>query len=607
MQAERSKLDSKIQEALIESQSLKNSSSTHNKVRKSDVEEAKKLATKARQEADTANSDPRMTVIPQEIREAENKIADLKGQIEDDQRLVTELRKHEDEHREIQMLKRQVENDREVIVDGLKDENSTLYKYQIDQTLGEDNDDPDYIFRTMDDKANAVNSAFLLNKDKLDAAERKLNDAQKRLTEKRSLHSHNARQLVQLRNQHQALSQPNRGPATIETVIKESQRWDVAHNKTHSVGNNFTPQQIIDHFSQRIADCNEDGDSPESIRRLMKKLKSLAMINKADGTQDLMCPCCERTLNADEAKTFKEAMKKLADRDTSPIIEMDQKNAKERKDEVEVLTKWKSEVQASIGDYLELKRVNNEIAALEDPVATAEAELKTLEDQVKELKDDVDSEQATVTELRQLNEVMNRLRDEASKISRKLTQIRDKEISIGTSQTGGSQDLTAVERSLSSKTKAKEDLMNDISGLNKESSELNKRAKDASDRATTLEQSAKAKEAQYEQDQQASVRKTELSELINGWRDEDKKIEKEEEPIRRQLHMKETDLKRLRQSNKTEEDRLSKVLNEFERDTESLDDFNEKIRKYEEVRVAVVLHSIRWRTFFVYMGPQTHS
>ena len=567
------------------------------------------MATKARQEADTANSDPRMTVIPQEIKEAEDKIAALKGQIEDDQRLVTELRKHEDELREIQMLKRQVENDREVIVDGLQEEDSTLYKYQIDKTLGEDNNDPDYIFRAMEDKANAVDSAFLLNKDKLDAAQRKLNDAQKRLTEKRSLHSHNARQLGTLRAQHQALSQPNRGQATIENVIRESQRWDVAHNRTTSIGNTFTPQQIIDHFSERIADCNEAVDSPESIERTMKTLKKLAKKKNADGNGNngLVCPCCVRPLSVDEAKTFSQNLKMLADPDTSPIIEANESHAKERKDEVEVLTKWKSEVQASIGDYLEFKRVNNEIAALEDPVATAEAELKTLEDQVKELKDDVDSEQATVTELRQLNEVMNRLRDEASKISRKLTQIRDKEISIGTSQTGGSQDLTAVERSLSSKTKAKEDLMNDISGLNKESSELNKRAKDASDRATTLEQSAKAKEAQYEQDQQASVRKTELSELINGWRDEDKKIEKEEEPIRRQLHMKETDLKRLRQSNKTEEDRLSKVLNEFERDTEALDDFNEKIRKYEEVRVAVVLHSIRWRTFFVYMGPQTHS
>ena len=72
------------------------------------------MAAKSRQEADAANSDARMTVIPQEIREAEDKIAALKGQIEDDQRLVTEMRKHEDELREVQMLKRQVENEREV-------------------------------------------------------------------------------------------------------------------------------------------------------------------------------------------------------------------------------------------------------------------------------------------------------------------------------------------------------------------------------------------------------------------------------------------------------------------------------------------------------------
>lgn len=237
--------------------------------------------------------------------------------------------------------------------------------------------------------------------------------------------------------------------------------------------------------------------------------------------------------------------------------------------------------------------MSNEIATLEDPVANAETELKTLEDQVKELKEEVDTEQATVTELRQLNEAMNRLRDEASKISRKLSQIQEKEISIGTSSIGGNQDLDAVERSLSSKNREKEDLMNDISRLNKESSELNKRARDASDKASTLERSAKTKEAQYEEEQQASVRKNELSNLINGWRDESKKLEKDEDPIRRQLHAKETDLKRLRVSNKSEEDRLSNILNKFSRDAQALDSFNLKIDKYTDVSVVPYLLPVK--------------
>ena len=233
--------------------------------------------------------------------------------------------------------------------------------------------------------------------------------------------------------------------------------------------------------------------------------------------------------------------------------------------------------------YLEFKRVNNEIENLEDPVANAETELKTLDEQRKELKDEVSNEQATVTELQTLNDVMNRLRDDASKISRKLSQIKDKELAIGTSSVGANQDLNGIERALSSKNKEKEDLMNDISSLNKESSSLNMRAKEASDKASQLEKSTKAKEEQFEQDQQATVRKNELSELINNWRDEETKLEDDDKPIRRQLHGKDVDLKRLRQTNKTEDDRLNGVLNDFQRDAQMLDDFNVKIDKYLDV------------------------
>ena len=306
------------------------------------------MAAKARQEADAANSDARMTVIPQEIREAEDKIAALKGQIEDDQRLVTEMRKHEDELREVQMLKRQVENEREVIEEVLKDENSAFHKYQVDPTLGEDNGD---IYRSIEDKANTVNSAFMLQKDKLDAAERKLSDTQKRLTEKSSLHSHNARQLNQLRVQMQGLSQPNRGHAKIETVIRESQKWDLNHSKSNStVGTNSDPQQIIDHFSQRIADCKEEYDSPESISRTIKKLKKLAKNTDAGNARGLKCPCCLKAITADDVNDFKETMRELADPVNSAIVKMDEALAQDRKEEVELYTKWRSDVQASVGD-----------------------------------------------------------------------------------------------------------------------------------------------------------------------------------------------------------------------------------------------------------------
>ena len=233
----------------------------------------------------------------------------------------------------------------------LKEENSALYKYQVDTTLGEDNGEANYIYRSIEEKANAVNSAFMLQKDKLDAAERKLNDTQKRLTEKRSLHSHNARQLNQLRAQMQVLSQPNRGHAKIETVIRESQKWDLNHpQSSNTVSSNSDPQQLIDHFSQRIADCKEEYDSPESISRTIKKLKKLAKNTDDGSARGLKCPCCLKAITADDIDDFKAAMKELADPVNSAIVKMDEALAQDRKEEVELFTKWRSEVQAGVGD-----------------------------------------------------------------------------------------------------------------------------------------------------------------------------------------------------------------------------------------------------------------
>jgi DNA repair protein RAD50 len=100
--AEREKLKAKIVEARHELQRVRSSSSSGQyKIRKSDIEESKRLATKAHKEAQSANSDPRMTVIPQEIRAHEHKITELKAQIDEDQRTLQELRGHADILRQV--------------------------------------------------------------------------------------------------------------------------------------------------------------------------------------------------------------------------------------------------------------------------------------------------------------------------------------------------------------------------------------------------------------------------------------------------------------------------------------------------------------------------
>ena len=200
IQTEMDKLKAKENEAVKEAQRLK-STAAHTKIRKNDVDNAKKAAEKAVKEADEANNDPRMTVIPQEIASHEAKISTLKGDIEDDQRTVIELRKNEDQLREISMLKRQIEDEREVVIDALQTESAVLYKYQVTADIGDESEDDDErIFNVMDEKASTINDKYVSTKDSLDGASEARSKIQHRVSEKAAMQQHNTRQLSNLRN-----------------------------------------------------------------------------------------------------------------------------------------------------------------------------------------------------------------------------------------------------------------------------------------------------------------------------------------------------------------------------------------------------------------------
>lgn len=212
-----------------------------------------------------------------------------------------------------------------------------------------------------------------------------------------------------------------------------------------------------------------------------------------------------------------------------------------------------------------------------------EDELKRLDEELKEVTKDIDTQTEEVNELRTLLETMNRLRDEASKIARKRTQIREKgeELKFDTN-IDSNRDLDVVEKDLARRSKEKEDLMTCIGDLNKESAELNQRAKTASDMAANLEKRAKSHEEKYNEEQKSSVRRTELNELMTASRDEMEKLKKQREPLRNQISATDKDLKRLRETNQLEENRLNDNLNKFSQDAQRLDDFQSKIIKYLE-------------------------
>jgi len=583
MNAEIDKLRAKENEAVKEGHRLK-SAPAHTKIRKNQVEEAKKAAQKAFKEADEANNDPRMTVIPQEIASHEDKISALKADIEDDQSTLIGLRKNEEQLREISLLKRQIENEREVIVDALREQSAALYRYQVTTDIGDGTEDDDnYIFNVMEEKANSIEQKYLLNKDNLDRASEARSRIQHSVSEKAAMQQHNTRQLSNLRNQSAALRAPNRGVQRIETIISEVQKYEVENGLPNTVAVNVDPQALVQHLTTRVSECQEEHDSPDTVTRMMKKLKKLARKSNPDGTDAVVCPCCDRSMNATEAQVFKEKMSHLADPTDSPIVQSDQSRAEKIRKAKQLFTKWRDEVSQSMPDALDYKRISAEVVALEGPVQDNEDELKRLDQEVKAATKDIDEQTEEVDELRTLLEVMSRLRDEASKIAGKHTQIREKgEFMKFDGNIDSSRDLDVVEKDLGRRQREKEDLLTAVGDLNKESAVLNNRAKAASDMAANLEKRAKSYEEKYNEEQKSSVRRTELNELMTVTREEREKLEKQREPLKKQIKDKETDLKRLRQSNQHEENRLNDNLNNFSQAAQRLDDFNGKISKYLE-------------------------
>lgn len=223
------------------------------------------------------------------------------------------------------------------------------------------------------------------------------------------------------------------------------------------------------------------------------------------------------------------------------------------------------------------------MTALERLVQIGSEELKNLNEELKEAGEDVTELTQDTSELRSLVDTMNRLRDDAVKISQKKIQIEENESDMSIAPgIDSSRNLETVERDFERRSKEKEDLMNSIGELNNESAQLNQLAKTASDKAVQMDKRSKEKEERFNEEQKSGLRRNELNELVSKSQQEDKKLDEEMTPLRRQCLAKESDLKRLRASNKMEEDRLNRILNEFTRDAQKFDDLNDKIRRQDE-------------------------
>ena len=82
--------------------------SSHTRVSKSDVEEAKKEAEKVARDRDDMNKHPRREQITKELRVQDDKLKSISTKIEADTKVRDHLRLKADEQNEIDMVSRQI-------------------------------------------------------------------------------------------------------------------------------------------------------------------------------------------------------------------------------------------------------------------------------------------------------------------------------------------------------------------------------------------------------------------------------------------------------------------------------------------------------------------
>jgi chromosome segregation ATPase len=174
---------------------------------------------------------------------------------------------------------------------------------------------------------------------------------------------------------------------------------------------------------------------------------------------------------------------------------------------------------------LDHKRLSTEIDTLKESIKEDEETHGRLQEEVKDLKTKVDEETDDKTSLQEEFDIVRRLSEEATKLASKKYQIKNKkeELNLEAPDVLG-KDLTTVEYDLQTKTEEKEKLMNAVSSLHNELSQLNDAVNAATIKCTQAERIVRSKEEQYAQEQESSARKRELNASLKKYQEDEQKV-----------------------------------------------------------------------------------
>jgi DNA repair protein RAD50 len=258
------------------------------RLRKSDVEEAKRNAAEIAKKRDETNDNPRRTQVPIEIRSVEEKMDKLKRDLEDDKMALTMLRHSAEAQNAIVVLKEQSAKELESLQDSIKDLGYVFQQYNItdpgelpstlEDTSGEDlTQTVSKIVDELSDKYHGLT----LEQSKTSG---EVNRLQKTVSENQALLAHNQRALSSKKLSIGQLDAKNGSIDKIRRVAVELRRFESEHGVTTPVSlDESKPQELQSYLDTKLEEeesTSTEGIQPAVVRKIMKKLlKQVSVFN----------------------------------------------------------------------------------------------------------------------------------------------------------------------------------------------------------------------------------------------------------------------------------------------------------------------------------------
>jgi len=326
------------------SKELKSLPSTFSRMRKSDIDEAKRSAERFAKARNDLNNDPKRNTIPRQISENDAKISKIKIDIDELNTALKELRKCAEDQHNIDILEKQMRQDIELLDEMEKENSFLLQKYQV-KLPDVKNVESAEVNRMMDSLLEEITDKFEKSKSDLEKAEEQLKSSSAQLSKLSAVLSHKQETLSKQKDQLTILSTDGRGVQQIKNAIKAVRQFETSTNGDIGFDPNADPQSLLLYFTKKIGELSNDDSQPESVSKVIKKLKKLSKIRNEDGVVvELRCPCCTRFLDekTDEVAIFQDQMDTLADPNQSVLMKTDENTTKFNRSALNNYMNWRN-------------------------------------------------------------------------------------------------------------------------------------------------------------------------------------------------------------------------------------------------------------------------